>query len=105
MDPIFEAYNESINEAKDVSKKQYPDTPKGATQAFKDLAMMDNELDPKIYNAEYKGQKPIIDPKIEGVWMFKSKKNSSEVVVLYLKGYEDPYGKLRKENEIIPGGM
>lgn len=102
MDPIYEAYKQ-VNESQDVTKKQYPDTPKGATQAFHDLAMMDLELDPAIYNAEFKGQKPIADPKVEGVWMFKSKKNTGEVAIVYLKGYRDTYGNNRKENDLMMG--
>lgn len=104
MQPIYEAYKSCLTEAKDVTKKQYQDTAKGAAQAFKDLAMMNYELDPKIYDAEYKGQKAIADPKIAGVWMFKSKQNKGDAFVLYLKGYEDSYGDKRSENEIVPAG-
>jgi len=65
--------------------------------------MMHDELDPAIYDKEFKGQKPTMDPNIEGVWMFKSKLKKSEVAVVYLNGYKDSYGDSRPENYITMG--
>lgn len=105
MDPIFESYKQIVEVGRDVTKMQYQDTARGAEKAFYDLAMMNDEMDPKIYDEYYKGQKAIADPAIEGVWMFKNKKHGHEVVILYLKGFRDSYGKIRDENWIEVGSM
>lgn len=104
MDPIYEAYRQ-VNEAKNAMSNQYPDSAKGATKAFYDLVKMDYKSVPEKYTSDFKGQKPIKDPSEQGVWMFKSKNNPSEVAVVYLKGYRDSYGSPRKENEVQIGSM
>jgi hypothetical protein len=74
---------------------QFPDTAKGAWAALTKIASKEwlDKLDRKaIY----------MDPEVHGVWgidMVNKKTGKKGMVVVYLKGYKEPFGDLRKYND------
>ena len=76
--------------------RQYPDTVQGAKQCLKDLS--DPYWAPPELIDSAIAQ---IDPQVKGVWLLKnvSKFKGEENAIVYLAGYEDPFGRVRKMND------
>lgn len=93
IDKLFEGHP--------VWGQKYPDTEEGAKQFLNDISTWD------VSNA-----KAIPDPQVDGVWKltglvqktrgagrsFKGAPVRGEAIV-YLAGYKDPFGRIRKEND------
>jgi len=85
--------------------KILPDSAKSAIQVLEWEVYENGEIDSKHYEKFFKGQKPSPDRVLNGVWVIKNKKYSSDVIFVLLAGYEDQYGNKRAENYTMPGGL
>lgn len=68
--------------------KRYPDTAKGAAACHLDLStatLPDGEWRP--------------DPHVYGCWGFFPERGSDPVAIVWLAGYEDPWGRTRERND------
>ena len=73
------------------AEKQYDDNARGAIQALGDMSVWD------VSKAKAKP-----DPQVDGVWMVTNilqKGGTGGRAIVYLAGYKDPYGDVRKEND------
>ena len=96
--PIWRAekIGSSTTEAleEDVAReKVYPNSSRGAKEMLSDLSTWDTTE-----------AKAIPDPEVEGVWLVKNifgKDDPSQTgqAIVYLAGYRDPWGEIRKDND------
>lgn len=70
--------------------KKYPDTEQGARDALHEMAMYDG-----------KRGTVIVDPYVTGVWAIKGAFDDPTCpdAVVYLGGYPDVWGKVRRDND------
>lgn len=73
--------------------KKYPDSSTGAIQSLKEQSDFNTE-----------GATAIPDPSVEGVWMVtmpKEKNSEGKALraIVYLAGYKEPFGSIRKHND------
>ncbi len=72
------------------AEKQYDDNARGAIQALGDMSVWD------VSKAKAKP-----DPQVDGVWMVTNilQDGTGGRAIVYLAGYKDPYGDVRREND------
>lgn len=71
------------------SQQQYPDTAIGAKQALADMS---------VFTLEQMGRcQP--DPYVVGVWKIMLNDPCSTFAIVYLAGYNDPFGSVRLTND------
>lgn len=73
----------------------FPDSSDGAKVALKVMSSFDPR---KISRASIEP-----DPSVAGVWVIYDVGDSGEDAIVYLKGYKDPYGTIRGENDFEVG--
>ena len=74
--------------AKEI-KPDFPDTANGAIDYLKKNATI-----------EMKGAKAFADPQVDGVWKVTHPHDEKyEYSIVYLKGYREPLGNIRREND------
>lgn len=78
--------------------KQYPDNARGAIEFLTDGI----QIDPDFVKNEFKWNPSTCsvrpDPQVEGVWAIENKE-TGYAVIIYMKGYKEPFGNVRENND------